>query len=109
MDLTNQQRIKDIAEQRGAENVVLILGSSDAEGAEIYAETVTMGDPTYAGPLAGVSLKLPVYHIFDEKIKSLVDPAIWQEQLGMVELVFDTSALANAVAKMREAHSISEL
>ena len=52
MDLQNQQRIKDAAEKFGPENVVVILGSSDAEGAEIYAETVTNGDPTFAGPLA---------------------------------------------------------
>ena len=66
MDLQNQQRIKDAAEKYGAENCVVVLGSSDAEGAEIYAETVTNGDPTFAGPLAGVSLGLPVYHIFEK-------------------------------------------
>ena len=49
MDLENQQRVKDAAEKFGGENVVVILGSSDPEGAEIYAETVTLGDPTYAG------------------------------------------------------------
>ena len=54
MDLQNQQRIKDAAEKYGPENTVVILGSSDAEGAEIYAETVSNGDPTFAGPLAGV-------------------------------------------------------
>ena len=29
MDLENQQRVKDAAEKYGAENVVVILGSSD--------------------------------------------------------------------------------
>ena len=53
MDLQNQQRVKDAGEKFGTACVV-ILGSSDAEGAEIYAETVTAGDPTFAGPLAGV-------------------------------------------------------
>ena len=32
MDLENQQRVKDAAEKYGAENVVVILGSSDPEG-----------------------------------------------------------------------------
>ena len=41
MDLQNQQRVKDAAEKFGAENVVVILGSSDAEGAEIDPD----GDP----------------------------------------------------------------
>ena len=44
MDLENQQRVKDAAEKVGAENLVVVLGSSDPEGAEIYAETVTLGD-----------------------------------------------------------------
>ena len=105
MDLQNQQRIKDAAEKFGAENVVVVLGSSDAEGAEIYAETVTAGDPTFAGPLAGVSLGLPVYHVFDPVIKEEADPAVWEEQIGMMEMVLDTESLAAAVAKMREAGS----
>ena len=54
MDLQNQQRIKDAAESFGADNIIVVLGASDAEGAGIYAETVTAGDPTFAGPLAGV-------------------------------------------------------
>ncbi|EHM09786.1 Glycine reductase complex selenoprotein A [Thermanaerovibrio velox DSM 12556] len=105
MDLQNQQRVKDIAEKFGAENVVVILGSSDAEGAEIYAETVTAGDPTYAGPLAGVSLGLPVYHIFDPEIKAEADPAQWEEQVSMMEMVLDPEALSEAVRKIRETHS----
>ncbi len=73
--------------------------------AELYAETVTVGDPTFAGPLGGVSLGLPVYHIFDEAIKSEADPAAWDEQVSMMEMVLDTEALASAVAGMRAANS----
>ena len=68
--MQNQQRIKDAADKYGAEDLVVILGSSDAEGAEIYAETVANGDPTFAGPLAGVQLGLPVYHIFEQEIRN---------------------------------------
>lgn len=105
MDLQNQQRIKDATEKFGAENVVVLLGSSDAEGAEIYAETVTAGDPTFAGPLAGVSLGLPVYHVFEPEIKEEADPAFWEEQMGMMEMVLDIDALVDAVKGMREEHS----
>jgi len=105
MDLQNQQRVKDAAEKFGAENVIVILGSSDAEGAEIYAETVTNGDPTFAGPLAGVPLGLAVYHVFDEAIRGETDPALWEEQISMMEMVLDTEALAKAVAGMREQYS----
>jgi glycine/sarcosine/betaine reductase complex component A len=105
MDLQNQQRVVDAAEKYGAENVIVLLGSSDAGGAEIYAETVAAGDPTFAGPLAGVSLGLPVYHVFDETIKAEVDPATWEEQLAMMEMVLDTGKLSTAVEGMREKHS----
>lgn len=105
MDLQNQQRIKDAAEKFGAENVVVILGSSDAEGAEIYAETVSNGDPTYAGPLAGVPLGLPVYHIFDSEIRDECDPSAWEEQISMMEMVLDPEPLAAAVKGIRDQFS----
>ena len=107
--MQNQQRIMDAAEKFGAENCVVILGSSDAEGAEIYAETVANGDPTFAGPLAGVSLGLAVYHIFDEAIRSECDPAQWEEQISMMEMVLDPEALAAAVKGMREEFSTTTL
>jgi len=109
MDLANQQRIKEAAEKFGADNVVVVLGSSDAEGAGIYAETVTAGDPTYAGPLAGVALNLPVYHIFEDVIRAEADPAEWENQISMMEMVLDTPALAAAVKEMREQHGKSTL
>jgi len=105
MDLQNQQRVKEIAEKYGPENVVVVLGSSDAEGASIYAETVTADDPTFAGPLAGVPLGLAVYHIFDPIFKEKVDPNLWEEQLGMMEMVLDVDGLVNAVAEMLNEHS----
>ena len=105
MDLQNQQRVKDAAEKFGAENVVVILGSSDAEGAEIYAETVSNGDPTFAGPLAGASLGLAVYHVFDPEIRAEIDDAVWAEQVSMMEMVLDPEALAAAVKSMREQYS----
>jgi glycine reductase len=105
MDLQNQQRVKDGAEKYGTDKVIVILGSSDAEGAEIYAETVSAGDPTFAGPLAGVSLGLPVYHVFETEIKEEIDPQVWEEQLGMMEMVLDVDALGEAVKAIREQHS----
>ena len=105
MDLQNQQRVKDVAEKYGAENVVVIFGSSDAEGAEIYAETVTNGDPTYAGPLHGVPMRLAVYDIFEEEIRGEADPAAWEENISMMEMVLDPEALAAAVKGIREQYS----
>ena len=104
MDLQNQQRVKDAADKYGTDCIV-ILGSSDSEGAEIYAETVSNGDPTYAGPLAGVSLGLPVYHIFDPVIRAECDPAAWEEQISMMEMVLDPDGLAAAVKGIRDQFS----
>ena len=56
MDLEDQGAIKAKVEQLGLNDLVIILGAPDPDAAEMYAETVTLGDPTYAGPLAGVSL-----------------------------------------------------
>lgn len=103
--MQNQQRIKDAAEKYNPEDVVVILGSSDPEGAEIYAETVANGDPTFAGPLAGVSLGLAVYHVFEEEIRNEADSAAWEEQISMMEMVLEPEALAEAVAGMRKEFS----
>jgi len=104
MDLQNQQRIKDAAEKFGTDCIV-VLGSSDAEGAEIYAETVSNGDPTYAGPLAGVSLGLPVYHVFDQVIRNECNSAAWEEQISMMEMVLDPEGLEKAVKGIRDQFS----
>ena len=92
--------MKVASETYGADNVVVILGSPDPEGAGIYAETVTVGDPTYAGPLAGVALGLSVFHILEEEIKRLVPEATYQQQIGLMEMALDGDAIA---ASMREA------
>jgi betaine reductase len=105
MDLQNQQRVIEAAEKYGAENLVVLLGSSDPEGAGIYAETVTAGDPAYAGPLAGVPLGLLVYHVMDATIRAEADPAVWEEQIGMMEMVLDSAKLASSVTEVREQFS----
>lgn len=105
MDLQNQQRVIDAVKLYGNENVVVVLGSANADGAGLYAETVSAGDPTYAGPLAGVSLGLPVYHVFDEAIKVEANPTIWEEQVSMMEMVLEPEKLVASVAEMRDQHS----
>ena len=109
MDLQNQQRVKDAAEKYAKDDIVVVLGTSDPEGAGIYAETVTAGDPTFAGPLAGVPLGLPVYHILDPILKGEADSAAWEEQVSMMEMVLDGEALTKAVDEMREQNGKSTL
>ena len=44
MDLENQKRVKDFADEYGAENLVVVLGAAEGEAAGLAAETVTAGD-----------------------------------------------------------------
>ncbi len=103
MDLENQKRVLDLSEKYGKENVVVILGTSEAESAGLTAETVTAGDPTFAGPLAGVSLGLGVYHMFE--LKDQVDANVYDEQCGMMEMVLDVDAIIKEVSSIREQYS----
>jgi glycine reductase len=100
MDLENQKRVLELSEKYGKENMAVILGTSEAESAGLTAETVTAGDPTFAGPLAGVSLGLRVYHIFE--LKDQVDAEVYDEQCGMMEMVLDVDAINNEVKSIRD-------
>ena len=86
MDLENQKRVKEFAEEYGAENLVVVLGAAEGEAAGLAAETVTLGDPTFAGPLTGVQLGLTVYHVCEPEIKEEFDEAVYDEQVGMMEM-----------------------
>lgn len=105
MDLEIQQRVIDLAEEYGKENVVVILGGAEPESSGIAAETVANGDPTYAGPLTGVALGLAVYHIVEPEIKEVVDPEVYDEQVGMMEMVLDVDAVSAEVKKYRDEYS----
>jgi len=100
MDLENQKRVLDLSEKYGKENMAVVLGTSEAESAGLTAETVTAGDPTFAGPLAGVSLGLRVYHIFE--LKDQVDANVYDEQCGMMEMVLDVDAINSEVKSIRD-------
>lgn len=102
MDLENQKRVKEFAEQYGPENLVVLLGAAEGEASGLAAETVTNGDPTYAGPLTGVQLGLKVYHVCEEAIKSEVSPDLYDEQVGMMEMVLDVDDIANEMSSIRE-------
>ena len=106
MDAENQAQVKKIAEgaenEGSSDNVIVVLGASDIEGALISAETVTIGDPSFTGPLAGVSLGLPVYHILEPEIKQAVPEDIYQENVGIWELTVDTEKIGQEFRSIRE-------
>ena len=102
MDLENQRRVLEFSEQYGAENVVVLLGAAEGEAAGLAAETVTLGDPTWAGPLAGVSLGLRAHHICEPEIKAEIPEDIYEEQVGMMEMVLDIDDICEEMQNVRE-------
>lgn len=101
MDLENQRRVKDAVDLYGAENVVVIIGASEAEAAGLAAETVTAGDPTFAGPLAGVELGLRVYHACEPEFKDEVNSDLYEEQISMMEMVLDVDEIIGEMQTIR--------
>ena len=79
----------------------MLLGTPNAESSKLYGLTVTEGDPSWAGVLAGVSLQLPVFHIVEPEIKSQVDPELYQDQVGLTEMVLDTEGIFAALQTIR--------
>lgn len=90
-----------MVEENGKENLVVIIGAPDADSAELYAETVTHGDPTWAGPLAGVSLELPVYHIMEPEILAQIDSEVRKEHLSLMEIALDVEKIAEGLNRVR--------
>lgn len=99
MDLELQKRIKELADKNKQEKPIMIIGSADAEGAGIVAETVSIGDPSYAGPLTGVQLGLLVYHIVEPEVKREINPQLYEEKIAMMEMVLE---IENIVKEMEE-------
>ena len=102
MDLENQKRVKDFADEYGAENLVVVLGAAEGEAAGLAAETVTAGDPTFAGPLTGVQLGLTVYHVCEPEMKAEFDEAVYDEQVSMMEMVLDVDDIVSEMSAIRD-------
>jgi len=81
---------------------VVILGAAEPAYVEMMAETVTAGDPTYTGPLAGVSLGLPVYHVTEPEVREHADASVYQEQIGLSEVAMETGDIWKSIRAVRE-------
>ncbi len=102
MDLATQARIKELAEGERRDDLVVVIGHLDVGGAELAAETVTAGDPTWAGPLAGVPLGLPVYHVLEPEVKGEVASDAYEQHLSLMEMVLESDAPLQAVRAVRQ-------
>ena len=102
IELENLKRVNEFFDQYGKDDLVVLLGAAEGEAAGLAAETVTLGDPTFAGPLAGVSLGLSVYHVCEPEIKEEVDEGVYDEQISMMEMVLDVEDIISEMTAIRD-------
>jgi glycine reductase len=102
MNFENQGVIQRLADQYGPENLAVVLGNGAADGVEVFAETVTQGDPTYAGPLAGVALKIPVYHVLEDDVMAVIPEKLREEKLQLPSLVIDVEPMHQILQTTRD-------
>jgi betaine reductase len=90
-----------VAERFSRDELVVVLGTPNAESSRLYALTVKEGDPSWAGALAGAQLGLPVYHITEPEVKAAVPPEIYDEHVALMTMVLDVDGIINAVREVR--------
>jgi glycine reductase len=91
-----------VAERFGKEDLVVLLGTPTADSSRLYALTVTSGDPSWAGALAGVALDLPVYHVAEEALRAQIGPADYEEHVALMAMTMNVDAITLAVRSVRE-------
>lgn len=101
MDLEGQGQIKTIVEQHGRDGVIAVLGATAPESLRMIAETLMGGDPSYAGPLTGVALGIPSYHILERAIAGQVAPAVYERELALTASVTDVAELVKPLEQVR--------
>jgi betaine reductase len=101
MDLQSQEAILKASQTHDRADLLVLLGSPDPESASIAAETVVVGDPSYAGALAGAQLGLSTYHILEEEVHKDIPDDVWDEQIGVMADVLEADKLAETVGAIR--------
>ena len=94
-----------MAERFPREEVVVLLGTPNAESSRLYALTVKDGDPSWAGALAGTQLGLSVYHITEPEVKAAIPAETYDEQVALMAMVLDVDDIATAVREVRNGQS----
>ena len=60
------------------------------------------GDPSWVGPLTGVALGLPVFHIMEPEIKTQISPEVFNKHLALMEIALDVEKIAEGLKKVRQ-------
>lgn len=93
--------MKQLAEEYGRDDLIVLLGAPNVDAARVQFETMTRGDPTYAGPLGGVELGLDVYHVFEPEVKDIIDPGRYGDLIETLELGLEADAIVEAIRQSR--------
>ena len=64
--------------------------------------TLKSGDPSYAGPLAGVALGIPSYHVLESEIVGQIDSAVYDRELALSALAMDVDAVVAPMQSIRD-------
>jgi len=105
MDLEEQGAIQRLVESGERDRMVVLLGMPSPMSARMVALTLLEGDPSYAGPLAGVPLGLPAFHILEPELKQVIAEDVYEREIGPMELVLDAEAISAMVREVREGQS----
>jgi len=102
MDLEGQGRIRQVVEAAGTDGLVAVLGANSPTAVEMTALTLKSGDPSYAGPLAGVALGIASYHILEPEIVGQIDAALYARELALSALAMDVGDVIAPVKAIRD-------
>jgi len=94
-----------VAERFQRDELVVLLGTPNAESSRLYALTVKAGDPSWAGALAGTQLGLAVYHITEPEVKAAIPAEIYDEHVALMAMVLDVDDIVSVVREVRTAQS----
>ena len=94
-----------MAERFHRDDLVVLLGTPNAESSRLYALTVKEGDPSWAGALAGTQLGLAVYHITEPELKAAIPAEIYDEHVALMAMVLEVDDIVAAVRGVRNGQS----
>ncbi len=70
---------------------------------EMATLTLKSGDPSDAGPPAGVALEIPSFHILEPEIMAQVDPALAERELVLAAMAMDVPQVIAPLQAIRAA------
>ena len=84
------------------DDLVVLLGTPTEAREPALRDDGDQGDPSWAGALAGVSPRLPVYHITESAVRERIAAPDYDEHVALMAMAMDVDAIARAVRDVRE-------